>query len=126
MSFTPFDAGDRYHEATGHSWISVRRHAHDLDWASQPSVYKRYPSFFPRLSLSKSEPVRAFLHRIGGITAKKKSYPGGEYYLQSNPSAGALYPYELYFQCRGVKGFADGIYHYEVSSASAVLLGDRP
>ena len=53
---------------------------------------------------------------------QQKSYPGIEYYLRVNPSAGALYPNEVYFQVRNNKSFEDGIYHLEVSTSSIVLL----
>jgi len=82
---------------------------------------KFYPKSLPRTPLSKSVPAHNFIYHIGGITAKK-SYPGVEYYLRTNPSAGALYPNELYFQAVDVEGFEDGIYHFEVGSSSAVLL----
>jgi SagB-type dehydrogenase family enzyme len=62
-----------------------------------------------------------FLYHIAGLSAKK-SYPGGEYYLRINPSAGALYPNELYVQIRGVEGRQDGIYHFEVARSSLTLL----
>jgi len=32
----------RYHELTKHSYYSVRRETYSLDWANQPSPYKRY------------------------------------------------------------------------------------
>lgn len=120
-NFHPLSPTDAYHEATKHSWASVRRNAHDLDWSTQPSAYKRYGADLPRVSLREETPAKRFLYRVAGITAKK-SYPGVEYYLRTNPSAGALYPNEVYFQARGVEGFEDGIYHLEVASASAVLL----
>ncbi len=82
---------------------------------------KVYPPSFPRIKLQKGFTAHNFIYHIGGITAKK-SYPGVEYYLRTNPSAGALYPNEVYFQSRGVEGFVDGIYHFEVASSSVTLL----
>lgn len=82
---------------------------------------KIYPPSLFRIKLSKEFPSHSFIYHIGGITAKK-SYPEVEYYLRTNPSAGALYPNEIYFQARGVEGFDDGIYHFEVSTSSAVML----
>lgn len=114
-------SGLDYHEATKHSWASVRQNPHHIDWESQPSPMKFYPASLPRTPLSKASPAHRFIYHIGGITAKK-SYPGVEYHLRTHPSAGALYPTELYFQARGVEGFSDGIYHFEVGSTSVVLL----
>ncbi len=114
-------SGREYHEATKHSWISVRQNPNRLDWERQPASMKLYPSELPRIELSKEFPAHTLIYHIGGVTAKK-SYPGIEYYLRTNPSAGALYPNEIYFQARGVEGFDDGIYHFEVGSSSAVLL----
>ena len=113
--------GREYHEATKHSWLSVRQNPGRLDWENQPASMKFYPDDLPRIKLSKAYKAHTFIYHIGGITAKK-SYPGVTYYLRTNPSAGALYPNELYFQARGVEGFADGIYHFEVGTSSAVRL----
>jgi SagB-type dehydrogenase family enzyme len=38
------------------------------------------------------------------------------------PSAGGLYPCEVYIQIRGIKGLLNGIYHYEPYSSSLTLL----
>ncbi|HFQ61658.1 MAG TPA: SagB/ThcOx family dehydrogenase [Epsilonproteobacteria bacterium] len=110
-----------YHAMTKHSYNSVRMNPNRLSWEDQPSTYKNYPEAYQKFKLNLEEQEDNFLYHIAGLTAKK-SYPSGEYYLRINPSAGALYPNELYFQVRGVEGSVDGIYHYEVSSSSVTLL----
>jgi hypothetical protein len=40
----------------------------------------------------------------------EKIYKNSPYKLRVNPSAGALYPTEIYVQIRGVGGIIDGIY----------------
>jgi SagB-type dehydrogenase family enzyme len=110
-----------YHSTTKHSYNSVRTNPNRLSWEDQPSTYKNYPDSFEKRKLDLEKAEDNFLYHIAGLTAKK-SYPSGEYYLRINPSAGALYPNELYFQTRGVKGIEDAVYHYEVSSSSLTLL----
>lgn len=110
-----------YHAATKHSYNSVRTNPNYLSWEDQPSTYKNYPKRYKKIKLDLEDTEDNFLYHIAGLTAKK-SYPSGEYYLRINPSAGALYPNELYVQIRGVEGKEDGVYHYEVSSASLTLL----
>lgn len=114
-----------YHAATKHSYNSVRTNPNYLSWEDQPSTYKNYPESYKKTKLDLQDVEDNFLYHIAGLTAKK-TYPGGEYYLRINPSAGALYPNELYIQIRGVEGKEDGIYHYEVSSASLTLLQPIP
>jgi len=36
-----------YHNATKHSYASVRSNPHFLDWDNQPSPFKIYPSLEP-------------------------------------------------------------------------------
>ncbi len=111
-----------YHEETKHSYDSVHRNPGQLDWEMQPIPYKIYPAGnYVKKVFNGDNIEENFLYHIGGLTAKK-SYPGVEYFLRINPSAGALYPNELYFQVRSVEGVADGIYHYETHSSSMVLL----
>ncbi len=110
-----------YHSATKHSYNSVRTNPNRLSWEDQPSTYKNYPESYEKRKLDLDKAEDNFLYYIAGLTAKK-SYPSGEYYLRINPSAGALYPNELYFQARGVEGIEDGVYHYEVSSSSLTQL----
>ena len=110
-----------YHNMTKHSYNSVRTNPNRLSWENQPSTYKNYPDSYTKYRLDLDTEEDSFLYHIAGLT-EKKTYPSGEYYLRINPSAGALYPNELYFQVRGVEGKIDGIYHYEVESSSIVLL----
>ena len=110
-----------YHSKTKHSYNSIRTNPNKLSWEDQPITYKNYPETYTKRKLDFDNTEDDFLYHIAGLTAKK-SYPSGEYYLRINPSAGALYPNELYFQARGVENVEDGIYHYEVGSGSICLL----
>ena len=110
----------QFHQQTKHSYISVRKNAVFLDWRTQPKNFKKYPHFFQRYNIEDYEELKD-INLIGGISFEKE-YPEGTYYLRTNPSAGALYPCEIYLQIRGVKGLLDGIYHYEIHGASLSLL----
>lgn len=110
-----------YHAKTMHSYLSVRNKSHFMDWDHQPKQFKLYPEHFQRIILNKDNPKHQFFYLIGGLTAQK-SYPGVTYALRTNPSAGALYPTEVYVQIRNVEGFEDGIYHLSPFGASLVLL----
>jgi len=111
-----------YHQETKHSYYSVRTNPNRMDWALQPSVYKLYPKQFQRIPIDKSNKWHAIVYYSAAISTTK-FYPPSTYRdLRINPSAGALFPNELYFQARNVEGFEDGIYHYEVESNQAVLL----
>lgn len=112
---------NNYHQNTKHSYNSIRTNPNRVDWNNPPNKFKFYSKDYKRVPLNSSNENYNFLYLISGISAKK-SYPGTEYYLRINPSAGALYPNEVYFQVRNVDGFEDGIYHLEVGSSSAVLL----
>lgn len=96
------------HAQTDHSYLSVRKNPNFLDWGTQPQSFKRYPHFYPRYE---TEGDVSF-GLMGGITMKK-GYGDSHYYLRTVPSAGALYPCEIYLQLRGQVGRVDGIYHYE-------------
>lgn len=110
-----------YHAQTMHSYLSIRKKTHTMDWSNQPKTFKIYPSTYERFALDTQLPLHQFLYLIGGVTATK-SYPGVTYALRTNPSAGALYPTEVYVQIRGVESFKNGIYHLSTGESSLVLL----
>jgi len=117
------EAAWTYHDATKHSYASVRANSHFLDWANQPLPFKIYPTLEPlRLpgELRQSgvaalsaiaecvpaqtnaapdlEAVAQLLYLSAGIT-RKRNYPGGEFYFRAAACTGALYEVELYLVC---------------------------
>lgn len=91
-----------------------------IDWRTQPKNFKTYPKFFRRFDIDDYEEIK-FIKNIGKITNTKK-YGDVEVNLRTNPSAGGLYPCEVYIQIRAVKGLVSGIYHYEALSNSLCLI----
>lgn len=115
-----FDEFFDYHLNTKHSYFSVRNYPNRLSWENQPMVFKSYDSF-EKYELDLDFINHSFLYYIAGLSAKK-IYPNVEYYLRINPSAGALYPNEIYFQSRNNENIKDGIYHFDIKSSSITIL----
>ncbi|MEM7759327.1 MAG: SagB/ThcOx family dehydrogenase, partial [Cyanobacteria bacterium P01_A01_bin.40] len=113
--------GKKFHDATKHSPISVMLDPNYVDASTQPTTFKSYPSFYRRFSLDANNPVHNFIRLTSAITFEKK-YKYDSCQLRVNPSAGALYPTEIYVQIRGIKGIVDGIYHLEVATNSLTLI----
>ncbi|ACK70527.1 conserved hypothetical protein [Gloeothece citriformis PCC 7424] len=113
--------GQEFHEATKHSYLSVMMDPNYIDASTQPSVFKRYPHFYQRFPLDPDNPIHCFIRLTSSITWKKFA-GNNSYFLRVNPSAGALYPTEIYVQIRGVKGFVDGLYHLEVQNNCLTLI----
>ncbi|MBE9224348.1 SagB/ThcOx family dehydrogenase [Phormidium sp. LEGE 05292] len=112
---------NEYHEATKLSFLSVQIDPNYVDSSTQPAAFKSYPKFFRRFPLDLENPSHSFLHFTSAITWQKM-YREGIYSLRVNPSAGALYPTEIYVQIRGIKGIIEGIYHLEVKTQSLTLI----
>jgi SagB-type dehydrogenase family enzyme len=71
--------------------------------------------------LSLSE-VSTILQWSYGITGEVGAPGGGVQRFRAAPSAGALYPAEMYLGVRAVQGLEGGIYHYEVPVPALALL----
>ncbi|MBN3938718.1 nitroreductase family protein [Nostoc sp. NMS9] len=110
-----------YHDATKHSYLSVQIDPNYVDASTQPSSFKVYPKFYRRVKLNLNNPVHAFISLTSAITLEKV-YKDGPLKLRVNPSAGALYPTEVYVQVRGIEGIIDGIYHLEVENNCLTLI----
>ena len=91
-----------------------------IDWRTQPRSFKLYPKFFRRFNINEYDELN-FIKNFGKITTIKK-YGKDEVNLRTNPSAGGLYPCEIYIQIRAVKGILSGIYHYEPLNDTITLI----
>ncbi len=91
-----------------------------INWQTQAKAYKNYPNFYRRFKLNDYEELK-FIKNFGKISYTKK-YGNDEVNLRVNPSAGGLYPCEIYIQIRGIKKLLNGIYHYEPIKESLTLI----
>ena len=126
-----------YHEATKHSYASIRADRHLLDWENRPLPFKIYPTVEPvRLpnelrqtgvaalsaiaasipgqtdEVPDLEAVAQLLYLSAGITRRRK-YPGGEIYFRAAACTGALYEVELYLVSSDLAGLQAGVYHFD-------------
>ncbi len=139
---------NEYHEATKHSIESLSRTAWELDWANMPDPFRHYehvPVFdlpadpaapeIPALDVLQgvlgktpvgngSEFLSQLLFYSVAISATKRvPSTGYRYALRVNPSSGNLHPTEFHFVTWGLKGWPDGLYHYDPSRHMAEQRG---
>lgn len=124
-----------YHDFTVHTPASVRATRHVLDWDNAPGPTKEYPGLdklalpqhWPESTAPAAEVLsghrpdrpaaldRAQLARLlfysAGVTRPWK-VGGRTRYFRAMPSAGALYPNEVYLACGGLGDLEAGLYHY--------------
>ncbi len=113
--------GKAYHDSTKHSYLSVQINPNYVDASTQPIAFKVYPKFYRRVKLNLNNPAHAFIWLTSAVTSEKL-YKNTPDKLRVNPSAGALYPTEVYIQIRGIEEMIDGIYHLEVENNCLTLI----
>jgi SagB-type dehydrogenase family enzyme len=131
------EAAWAYHDATKHSYQSIRAKPHYLDWDNQPLPFKIH-SNLPAIPLPQnltSSGIPAFsaistiaspatsqvrlnlqtlaeiLYFSAGIT-RRRNYAGGEMLFRAAACTGALYHIDLYLICGDVDGLDAGVYHF--------------
>lgn len=139
-------AAKRYHTETKYSEEKLAQDRHELDWSAQPQPYKTYASderiylgrylpiqpniFTPKEALYEDVPghdwdsllgkLSRTLYLSNGVTAYVQTM-ADKHALRAAPSAGALYPTEMYVALRDFGNVKEGIYNYQVSTHSLVL-----
>jgi SagB-type dehydrogenase family enzyme len=117
-----------YHERTKYNPETLASKGQTLDWAKQPVPFKEYKigsDFDLKPYLQESSEAFAnnsdakwwqrlsqLLFHSYGLTAKMPSM-GSAVYLRSAPSAGGLYPAEVYLLSRGTPLLPSGLYNYQ-------------
>lgn len=126
-----------YHNETKHSYWSVRKSGHRLDWANYPSPFKVYQdiesiplpkewndsgadtlaAISSRGTIVESEAtpdlrgLATILYHSAGIT-RRREFAGGEIYFRAAACTGALYEVELYLVCGPLPDLEPGLYHF--------------
>jgi SagB-type dehydrogenase family enzyme len=138
MANQDLDVALTYHAETKHSYDSVYRQHHILDWDNQPRPYKLYTEL-ERIALPEPvpetpQPALLTLIRpaLGGDAARlptledlayvlfnaagvsrRRVLPGyGEMLFRAAACTGALYHIELYVVTAELPGLAAGVYHF--------------
>ena len=132
MPDQPISIAQYYHERTKYDPQTIASKSKGLDWSQQPHPFKEYKigqtfDLKPYLSRQTVPQKGDFWRRISrilgcsyGLTAKIATM-GSPLYLRSAPSAGGLYPAEVYLISRGTEFLPAGLYSYQGQSHSLLL-----
>jgi SagB-type dehydrogenase family enzyme len=138
MSNRDIAAALTYHQETKHSYDSVYRNHHFLDWGNQPRPYKLYTNL-DSMALPQTWPtpnipaLQALSHTVGamatlrlpsltdlafllfcaaGVT-RRRLFPGqGEVLFRAAACTGALYHIEFYLAVTDLPALPAGLYHF--------------
>lgn len=135
MTEPPISISQHYHNRTKYDPETLAKKNYQLDWSKQPSPFKEYagPSFDlkPYLKPAQNDADSVWWQRLSrllfcsyGLTARVPTLMGSPIYLRAAPSAGGLYPAELYLISRGTTLLPAGLYNYQALDHSLVQFWD--
>ena len=135
--------GDNFQQKSKYIRNKLPRHA--LNWGNKPKTYKVYsnaikkiklpqPKFDPTINfwniIKNRHSIRKFTSDplslmdlslfLFGMSGLNRIFP--QYAFRTVPSAGGLYPIEIYPAINNVTGLKRGLYHYDVQEHSLSLL----
>ncbi|NEO31136.1 MAG: SagB/ThcOx family dehydrogenase [Symploca sp. SIO3C6] len=135
MSELPVSIAQHYHERTKYHPETISSKGKSIDWNSQPVPFKEYKvgANFDLKPYLKDNPqgmlaqqsqgwgrLSQLLLLSYGLTARMETMMGTSVYLRAAPSAGGLYPAEVYLISRGTPLLPAGLYNYQCRSHSLV------
>lgn len=134
-----------YHEETKYHEAEMAKHQRQLNWAAQPLSYKEYHSekkidLAPYLPFQNNpftgEPlvpakdeegypfgigeISRLLYFTNGVTGILQYPTGQSLTLRAAPTAGGLYPTEMYVAVQGLSKLENGIYNFQVKDHSLI------
>jgi SagB-type dehydrogenase family enzyme len=118
-----------FHEATKHSFASIRRRGHFLDWDNQPDPFKVYEGL-PKVPLARGGSASGsldlatvgWLLRHGAGVIPVRARPDQAIHFRTYASAGALYPVEVYAVAGEIPGLRAGVYHFDAAAPALTSL----
>jgi SagB-type dehydrogenase family enzyme len=135
MPDQPLSIAQHYHEQTKYHPNTLPNR--ELDWANQPIPFKEYkigsqfdlkPYLAEKAELTPEEMkwrrLSRFLFCSYGLTVRMMAQNGESVYLRAAPSAGGLYPAEIYLISRGTPMMPAGLYNYQPQTHSLLHFWD--
>jgi len=135
---TEASIAQHYHQRTKYDPDTIASKNRGLDWSRQPSPYKEYPlgkviDLKPYLQYPQEDTnspdnlgqrLSWLLLLTYGLTAKIPTLSPTSLYLRAAPSAGGLYPAEIYLLSRGTPLLPAGLYNYQVQNHTLIQFWD--